>query len=79
MLHEGGEMRVEDVDHLYEDEDIRQKAADERKRQLEAERRSKTPLQRLQNALLGAVSGLMSKDEMVRQFVQNEEDHFSLV
>ena len=52
-LHAVEEMRVEDIENQYEDEAIRQRAAEERALHLEAEKRSKTPLQRLQNALSG--------------------------
>ena len=47
VLHEQEEMRVEDVENTYEDEEARIRAAEERSRQLEVEKRSKTPLQRI--------------------------------
>ena len=44
-----------------------------------AVRKSQTPMQRLQNALTGQQGGVnLSTNEMVRKFVAQEEQHFSL-
>ena len=62
-------MRVEEIDDY-----------DTQKMQLAKKeaRKTQTPLQRLQNALLGTPGANLSTEEIVTKFVSQEEQHFEL-
>jgi len=62
-------MRVEEIDDY-----------DTQKMQLAKKeaRKTQTPLQRLQNALLGTPGANLSIEEIVTKFVSQEEQHFEL-